>query len=148
MNNTLYVNTSQQGIPVNQKIIYLISESIIWQKCCASLLETYRVAVIYYWYMYLSHIRFFPTLVHSEMHKSHILSCSQTVSVTCCFNSARNLSVIDVVYQPIKIFEWCLFSAEAPAVAWIRAFIQKNLSLCGENQRERDWEQCVISGVC
>ncbi len=48
MNNTIYVNTSQQGIPVNQKIIYLISESVIWQKCYATLLETYSVGVIYY----------------------------------------------------------------------------------------------------
>ncbi len=58
MNNTIYVDTSQQGIPVNQKIIYLIpvnqkiiyliSESVIWQKCYATVLETFRVGVIYY----------------------------------------------------------------------------------------------------
>lgn len=66
MSNTSYVNTLQQGIPVNTKIIYLNTESVIWQKWTdsqeqtdlivqshyATLLETYRVAVVLLIYVF------------------------------------------------------------------------------------------------
>lgn len=66
MSNTSYVNTLQQGIPVNPKIIYLNTESVIWQKWTdsleqtdlivqshyATLLETYRVAVVLLIYVF------------------------------------------------------------------------------------------------
>ncbi len=105
------------GYSSQPEIVFLISESIIWQKWTDSLEQTDLIVQSrYVWKIYvfklvtlLLLVSFTPTLVHSEMHKSHILSCSQTVSVTCCFNSARNLSVIDIVYQPIKIFEWDVY---------------------------------------
>lgn len=69
-----------------------------------------------------------------------IATHKHTVSATPWFNSSRTLS--NCYWRCISanqnIWVRCLFSsAEAPAVASIRAFILKNLSLCGENRRDR-----------